>query len=252
MHEIAIGDVHGRLDALQDLLKKVSREWGSRFVVFVGDLVDRGPDSAGVIARVSDLVDQGRAACVLGNHDEMFLQVVLLFRPDLVSQTGYSPESLEPLVTALRFAPQRVLQHWVSQGGAETIRSYRGSVSRPETWDIPPEDIAFLVGLPLAWRGRNMVVSHARADAAAVETALAHAKNPWLVDDDARHSLLWNRTAPEEVPRPRHVSGHTPREAVRRSTDAVEIDTGCVFGHRLTAYEPTTDAVLFTECLHIH
>jgi serine/threonine protein phosphatase 1 len=252
MGDIAIGDVHGRLDALEGLLRRISKEWGSRFLVFVGDLVDRGPDSAGVIARVSSLVNQGRAACVLGNHDELFLQALLLFRPDLVSQSGYSPESLEPLVADLRFAPRRVLQHWISQGGAETIRSYRGKAARPDTWHIPPEDIAFLVGLPLAWRGSNMVVTHARAEAAAVETALAHREDPWLVHQEARHSLLWSRSEPQVVPKPRHVSGHTPREAVRRSPGAVEIDTGCVFGHRLTAYDPTTDAVVSIECVHNH
>lgn len=69
-----VGDVHGELDALYALLDVLGyRDDGShpdgRSLVFVGDLCDRGPDSPGVIRYVSDLVSDGRAQCVLGNHE---------------------------------------------------------------------------------------------------------------------------------------------------------------------------------------
>ncbi|QDS95706.1 Bis(5'-nucleosyl)-tetraphosphatase PrpE [asymmetrical] [Roseimaritima multifibrata] len=69
-----VGDVHGELDALQALLYYLGyddqgRHPGGRRLVFVGDLVDRGPNSPGVVNFVADLVAAERAQSVLGNHD---------------------------------------------------------------------------------------------------------------------------------------------------------------------------------------
>lgn len=68
-----IGDVHGELDALGRLLARLGcdpdKRTATRPLVFVGDLVDRGPDSPGVVKLVGDLVDAGLAWCVLGNHE---------------------------------------------------------------------------------------------------------------------------------------------------------------------------------------
>lgn len=69
-----VGDVHGELEALQDLVGHLGyAEDGThpegRFLVFVGDLVDRGPDSPGVVAWVQRMVQEGNALCLLGNHE---------------------------------------------------------------------------------------------------------------------------------------------------------------------------------------
>jgi hypothetical protein len=73
-----IGDVHGELEALDRLLGllgvDIVRGTASRPLVFLGDLVDRGPDSPGVVARVRGLVDAGIANCVLGNHEQNLLE----------------------------------------------------------------------------------------------------------------------------------------------------------------------------------
>jgi bis(5'-nucleosyl)-tetraphosphatase (symmetrical) len=63
---IVIGDVHGCLQELDELLVKVAYDATQDRLVFAGDLVDRGPDSIGVIRRVREL----KAECVMGNHDE--------------------------------------------------------------------------------------------------------------------------------------------------------------------------------------
>jgi hypothetical protein len=74
-------DVHGQLEALDDLIDVLgytsdgSHPEGRR-LVFVGDLVDRGPDSVGVIERVKRMVDAGNAQCVLGNHELSLLRNV--------------------------------------------------------------------------------------------------------------------------------------------------------------------------------
>lgn len=69
-----IGDVHGEIDAFEDLLRALGyRGRGEhrtgRRLVFIGDLCDRGPDSPGVIRRVREMVEAGTAQCLLGNHE---------------------------------------------------------------------------------------------------------------------------------------------------------------------------------------
>jgi serine/threonine protein phosphatase 1 len=76
----AIGDIHGRLDLLEKLIEAIRQDDESRgkagtMLILLGDLVDRGPDSAGVIERLRQLRDSGaEARFILGNHDEVFLK----------------------------------------------------------------------------------------------------------------------------------------------------------------------------------
>lgn len=70
-----IGDVHGELDALEALLAHVDSHGRARGLVFVGDLIDRGPNSPGVLRRVRALIDEGRAQLVLGNHELNLLRM---------------------------------------------------------------------------------------------------------------------------------------------------------------------------------
>jgi bis(5'-nucleosyl)-tetraphosphatase (symmetrical) len=70
MRAIVIGDIHGCLDEFDALLAHVSYQPGKDRLILLGDLVDRGPDSHGVLRRAQEL----RAAVVLGNHDEKHLR----------------------------------------------------------------------------------------------------------------------------------------------------------------------------------
>ena len=67
----AIGDIHGCLTELEELLSLIPRD---SLLLFLGDLPDRGPDSIGSIRYVSSLVDSGKAICLMGNHDETYLR----------------------------------------------------------------------------------------------------------------------------------------------------------------------------------
>ena len=86
----AVGDIHGRLDLLEDLLSLIEREArasnaGRRTLVFLGDYVDRGPDSRGVVERLITDLPQGFDAHFLkGNHEAIlldFLDDALASRP---------------------------------------------------------------------------------------------------------------------------------------------------------------------------
>jgi hypothetical protein len=69
-----VGDVHGEIDALRRLIALLGYDCAGRHpegrrLVFVGDITDRGPDSPAVVDLIQDLVESGRAQCVLGNHE---------------------------------------------------------------------------------------------------------------------------------------------------------------------------------------
>ncbi|HTU23577.1 MAG TPA: metallophosphoesterase family protein [Gemmataceae bacterium] len=94
MRLLAIGDIHGCLHALDTLLDAVAPEPEDQ-IVTLGDYVDRGPDSRGVLDRLVALHDTGRLIALRGNHDVMFLE-----------------------------ARQRTDPLWLACGGVETLRSY--------------------------------------------------------------------------------------------------------------------------------
>ncbi len=247
-----VGDVHGEAEILTYLLDELSDRHNvtpeNYNFVFVGDLVDRGPRSAEVVSTVRKMVAEGSAFCVLGNHDEMFLQVLLLYRQDLFLSAGLDPEEHASIVDDFRFAPDRILSHWIDQGGGKTIRSYRGNPLDPQTWDVPPEDIAFLAQLPLVWKMGDVTVTHARAHPQAITEGLIHRERPWDISAASRASLLWDRDRVESVSKGIHICGHTPRKTPVRDGRTREIDTGCVYGGTLTAYLVEDDLFLGLPC----
>ena len=76
----AIGDVHGRLDLLEDILQQIERDIGERptksnHIIFLGDLIDRGPSSRGVIERLIDYhPDNIKCHFIMGNHEEVLVR----------------------------------------------------------------------------------------------------------------------------------------------------------------------------------
>ncbi len=133
MRAYAVGDVHGRLDlfaALADAIDAddAARDAAQTTVVLLGDLVDRGPDSAGVIAHARAWAARRTVRLLTGNHEEMFL------------------EALDK---------DEVLRHFLRFGGRETVLSYPVDPEEYTRSDlaetralmhaaIPAEDLAFL------------------------------------------------------------------------------------------------------------
>lgn len=104
MRLLAIGDMHGCLRAVETLLDEVQPTFDDELVT-LGDYVDRGPDSRGVIDRLLQLETETRWIPLLGNHD-------LLFR-EALNETQVEPEN------------------WLSVGGTETLASYGGAGGVP-------------------------------------------------------------------------------------------------------------------------
>ena len=116
-----IGDVHGELEALQQLLFNLGYQPDGnhpegRHLVFVGDLVDRGPDSPAVALFVRRLVINGSASCILGNHE---MNVLLGKKRTYNRWLGHR----EGMAGSLERAPQKIAtdaERW-SHDGRKTV-----------------------------------------------------------------------------------------------------------------------------------
>ena len=229
-------------------------------IVSVGDLVDRGPDSARVVRRFREGARAGTHKAVLGNHEQLMLGAIEAYAPHLLrdADCGLHP-AVEPMTTvwsrresgSARWLPQDVYcwyrtLAWLAQGGSPTLGSWgTASPTEPATWRVDPEDLRFLNQLPLVFRTESVVVTHALA----TDTALQD-----LTTDDAEtraraaQALLWNRrppATPADADRI-NVSGHSIVDRVRRrpTRRLVQVDTGACMGRRLSAWCAETDRVI--------
>jgi hypothetical protein len=253
-----IGDVHGCLEPLQRLEELIgetaAREGSTPFIVSLGDLVDRGPDSAGVVAHFRRGAAEGTHAAILGNHEEMLLRTLIEHAPGLFDGIDFSPNVSHgdlyrlgrPAAAVLSRADFETLSRlmWLSQGGALALASW-GVDSRepPSRWALPADDLAYLCSLPVLFENAHAVATHALVTTADLDEL--RRDNPLdTTRRDVIQRALWVRRLPDTPPDPRvHVSGHTPLRRVRRykARKLVRVDTGACFGRRLSAYCPELD-----------
>lgn len=213
----AIGDIHGRLDLLDTLLAQIAADSAARgdaeeSIVFLGDLIDRGPESAGVVDRVMQLcVERSGTRCILGNHEEVFLK-------------------------ALR-GDAKALAFFTKIGGRETILSYGVSPEEYLAADYP-ELMAMLADrVPQAHieffeRCEDLIVLgdyafvHAGIDPSQTLALQKPAQLRWI-----REPFLDHRRPLEKI----IVHGHTVTEAIDIAPHRIGIDTGAYKSGRLTA-----------------
>lgn len=196
---IAIGDIHGCHEEFADLLSRIGLERHDQLVL-VGDLVNRGPDSAGVI----DLARRHRAISLLGNHERRLLEFRRTKdRAPLKETDEQTLEQLKP-------------EHWAY---LETM---------PLTHHVPELNTVFvhggfLPGTPWQKQPAEVVTRIQVIDAEGRARKRADCANgqPW--------ADLWS--GPPFV-----VYGHTPRPDIYKLKWSVGIDTACAMGGQLTAY----------------
>ena len=200
VRHVFIGDVHGCLDELEALVRKVRVGPADR-VVFVGDLVAKGPDSAGVVAFAREL----KALCVRGNHDEAVLRIRR-------ARKGNGDLSRAKR-THLRVADTLCEVDWRWLEGLplflrlpefNSIVVHAGMVPGKAVTEQRPEDL--------------MTMRTMRPD--------GHA-SPRLED-----GTLWAKLyrGPERI-----IFGHDAISGFQRESFALGLDTGCVYGRTLTA-----------------
>lgn len=197
---LAIGDVHGCSRALDALLLAVAPT-ADDVVVTLGDYVDRGPDSAGVIDRLIRLATTCHLVPLRGNHEEMMMDA------------RRSPE---------------LLSLWQACGGKTALASYgSGGGDAPSLASVPDAHWAFL---DRACRDLYQTVDHFFVHGG-VDTALP-------LDQQSPHVLRWEKFPP---PRPHvsgktMICGHTPQKSGTAGSlpHAICLDTGAGYGGWLT------------------
>ncbi|MET8615123.1 polynucleotide kinase-phosphatase [Streptomyces misionensis] len=206
-----IGDVHGCSAELESLLSKLGYDDGvhpeGRTAVFVGDLVDRGPDSPGVLRRVMDMVEAGHALCVPGNHENKYgrhlkgrnVQHTHGLAETIAQMDGESEEFRARVRTFI----DGLVSHYVLDGGKLVVCH---------------------AGLPEKYHGRTSgrVRSHALYGDTTGETDEfgLPVRYPWAEDYRGRAAVVY---------------GHTPVPEATWLNNTICLDTGAVFGGRLTA-----------------
>jgi hypothetical protein len=260
-----VGDVHGCFDALRRLEDRIAAHAAANgvlpLVVVLGDLVDRGPNSRAVVAHVRAGMAAGTHVALQGNHEQELLENVAASRPDLFEEAnatlpafllsfGQRQVSERGLPRYLPPAGYAVLRRhrWLSQGGAETLASYGCTPAKIETWAIDPDHLAWLARLPILYEDDLVVATHAFVTQPDIDV-LRHPEDYTLADlMRAAYTAAWRRRQPNESPDPKrmHVSGHTPKgRPIRfKRIRAIQVDTGCFMGGRLTAWCSNADRFL--------
>jgi serine/threonine protein phosphatase 1 len=222
----AVGDVHGRADLLTALIDEAAREpklCDRRAIVFLGDLVDRGPDSLGAIdlamaAKARAGADE--AVALMGNHEAMM-------RLALDSETPWE-DAIDALDT------------WIPNGGDRTMAQFLEADESPKDLDdlltaarasLPPRVRAWLESLQASWRSGDVLFVHAGVNPRVeLESFLAAPWNTPLAELDEDRHWAWVRW-PFLEHRPRKggfsgyfvVHGHTPNDARRDPSHADQI-----------------------------
>ena len=211
----AVGDIHGESEMLAELLAKLPLTAGDR-VVFVGDYVDRGPDSKGVIDQLIAFSHKHVCVFLLGNHESMFL--------DFLGWRGSE-----------YFGGDAFLMN----GGDRTLASYdyfRQIGAGQAEFALPKPHEEFFRRLKLYHREGDYLFVHAGIG----RDLLDETDVDWVLKRAHTEDLLWDR-ASADLPHELGVTivyGHTPSPdfQVRWNPPfSIGIDTGAVFGGRLTA-----------------
>lgn len=193
---IAIGDIHGCVKSLKALLRKLKTFSDATFV-FLGDYVDRGPDSKGVVDVLLDFSKKHECVFLRGNHEQMFMEAI--YHGDM--------------------------EGWFLNGGHSTYSSYSSALGRMK---IPDEHEIFYRKTRFFYDTPEYLFVHAglKADQTIQES---------LDDPNNYESFLWERShlyTRDNVWEKTVVFGHTPEPIPYVGENMLGIDTGCVYKSR--------------------
>lgn len=215
---IAIGDVHGCWQSMETLLDKLAPYYNNRQFVFIGDYIDRGPDSKKVVDILLDF--QKKVDCVFlrGNHEQMLLDAIRKGKRSL----------------------------WLMNGGDTTLHSYGiqdGSVT------FPKEHQKFYEETRMYYDTEDYFFVHA-----GLSPGKTIAQS--IEDDREIQEFLWERSHLNAFETPWEktvVFGHTPRTKPINKNKMIGIDTGCVYERvgygKLTAVKLPEEEFIQQPCL---
>lgn len=213
----AIGDVHGRLDLLQDLIGRIEEDSAARGaadtqIIFLGDLIDRGPNSAGVVDFAMDLARRSpNTRFIMGNHEEVFLRII--------------------------DGDDAAFEFFCRIGGLETILSYgvtESDVEQVEDSDlaqqlrarVPPDHISFIRGFADMITAGDYAFVHAGIRPGIALEQQNVQDLHWIREPFLTHAHAFERII---------VHGHSITASVEERPNRIGIDTGAYETGCLTA-----------------
>lgn len=199
----AVGDIHGCADKLGAMMKVLpwNRENGD-LLLFIGDYIDRGPQSRDVVESLVKLRKQGGDIVFLkGNHEKMLLDYYIHQKDQML---------------------------YVANGGAETIASYvEGGIGR-KAFILPEDHLEFFLALQLFHETEDYIFVHAGLRDGVPLQKQSEDDLLWIREEFIYSAYDWNK---------RVIFGHTALETPFVTPGKIGIDTGAVYGNKLTAVE---------------
>ena len=199
----AIGDIHGCISHLEDLVAKIKINPVRDRIVFIGDYVDRGPDPKGVVEFILELKDRFQVVCLAGNHERMMLDY---------HDYGHNKTL------------------WFMNGGTATVASY-GLKSTPEgkKINLPDEHLRFFRSLLPYYETDKYIFVHAGLKPGVPLPDQELIDLVWIREDFIDSEYDFGK---------RVIFGHTPlHSGPYVDPYKIGIDTGAVYGGKLTCLE---------------
>jgi predicted phosphodiesterase len=234
----AIGDIHGCYDEMQSLINKIYQKDGGAFIIFLGDLVDRGPHSLKVMRDVREMVLCNTAEVIIGNHDDKLFRHVKKLE---LGESNIRPRSEwnEPLyVEAAEFmkkVPLYLSRQVVASGRKYTL--VHGGI---------PSGITRLAEF---WQGST------KAEQFCIRTRMVRPSDPKkpmvtlaeIREDDVEWCMQYDGRFNHVVYG--HIATHGTVVVRPYSTG---LDTGCVYGYKLTAMCLDTQELLQVNAIQAY
>ncbi len=198
MKILTIGDIHGCINQFKALLDKTGVTKKDKLIL-LGDYIDRGPDSKGVLDMILELINTGyQVTPLLGNHEKMMLD---------------AEKSEEAMAI------------WIRNGGGETLYSFNCK----SILEIPPVYLNLLKKMPFYHGHEDFLFVHAGFNERSETPFLDKDSLLWIRKEEYTSSHFKNKTI---------VHGHTPspltylKKQLEQKPNVINLDTGCVYKNR--------------------
>ena len=209
-----IGDIHGQLGMLENLMAKIPWRPEKDALVFLGDYIDRGPDSRGVVDYILSLTrNYSRISCVLGNHEGMLLNYLAGVDKKL----------------------------YLANGGGPTLKAYKrgkGLLSTLFLHEIPNDHMVFYNSLKPYVEIENYYLVHAGFMPGVPMAQQTRFDMTWIREPFISSTYDFGKKI---------VFGHTPFIKPRIMKNKIGIDTGAAYGRRLCCLELPAEKFYFSD-----
>ena len=198
---IVIGDIHGCLDMVKRLIDKIDWQPDKDRLIFLGDYIDRGENSKGVVDFILALTRcSSRVECLIGNHEALFLD----------------------------YLNGRDRRLFLSNGGWLTVEGYLAEKSEEDGPLVPPDHMSFYLSLKTYIELEDYYIVHAGFKPGVTIKDQQQTDMIWIRDQFIYTNYDFGK---------RVIFGHTPFDEPFIMENKIGLDTGAVYGNRLTCLE---------------